>query len=288
MINNIHLSPDLQSAFLVNIALPFLVNLPKQIDILHIDQADLIKHFLPHYANSIHAIENAKFSFLLENILFSFHERGMLTFSSDLFVAARKGISVRREHAIAHGGRRSKGGLSEQSNGKDELSMSGDRILTYLDLAQRKSSLCRLGKSQPNIMTLTWNQTPRDLEIVSNVVYLVPHCLLFHRNLRRCFEIPYYAQVRHPTVQKDWKEKNNLIPITNPAKSLARELTGHDSDTYTIENIPLEIDVVESKLSYSLRDDEYLSCETDRSGTEDNYNFTFEVRLSIVISVNLT
>jgi hypothetical protein len=139
LINSIRLTPNLQAAFLANTALPFLVSMPARIDTLHIDQADLVRYFLPHYANSVQAVENAKFSFLIENLLFNFHERGMLTFSTELSNVVKNGISARREHAIADGGRRSKGGLTEQSSGKDELKWSGERIISYLELAQCRS-----------------------------------------------------------------------------------------------------------------------------------------------------
>jgi hypothetical protein len=140
IILQIHLSPELQAALLADLALPFLVSIPTGLKVLNLSQSDLIKYFLSQRANSIQATENAKFSFLIENLLSNFYERGLLTFSPELLMAIRKGIQARREHAVGDGRRKSKGSALEIGGGREELKRSSDRIHWFVELAQCKLS----------------------------------------------------------------------------------------------------------------------------------------------------
>jgi hypothetical protein len=135
LVLHIQLPSSLQAAFLADVALPFLPNIPTRLHILDLTQDDLIEFFLPCHANSTQASENAKFSFLIECLLANFYERGMLTYSSEFLVAEKKGIQSRRDHAISDGRGRSKTAVGG-ANGRDELKWSSDRIHCYLELAQ--------------------------------------------------------------------------------------------------------------------------------------------------------
>ncbi|KAF2435650.1 hypothetical protein EJ08DRAFT_656027 [Tothia fuscella] len=134
LINKFPLSSDNQCALLVNLCLPFLATTYANINVFAISQDRLIRDFFPYAANSNSALENAKFSRLIQTLLRKMWGGNRLDpFDPDLRTSIERGIAARKAKAIGDGRTKDKGQNRAEAEAKKLLEYSAESILAILE-----------------------------------------------------------------------------------------------------------------------------------------------------------
>ena len=91
-------------------------------------QEQLVKSYLPHPANAMSCVENAKMSLLIEHLLFYMWTSDRLTPATALAYAVEKGVQARENKAIGDARRVGKMNNADEVAAKVVLEMSAERI----------------------------------------------------------------------------------------------------------------------------------------------------------------
>jgi hypothetical protein len=133
---NLAFEADIQSAFLVNIALLFLPQRPSWLNVFTVKQEQLCSTFLPSAAKVQSVSGNAKMSLILEALLLNTLDTDRLEANDALLAAVEKGIQSRKSKAVPDGRRRGKGRSGREQDALEELEMSSERIRAIVEILE--------------------------------------------------------------------------------------------------------------------------------------------------------
>jgi hypothetical protein len=137
LMGHMMLPPESYKRLLAFVVLPYMTNPPKRAALQTIGQNLLLNDFFPYHANSSSPVDNLKLSFVLERLLRQLLREGNMSSDEEVLLQINKGVVARNKRTKIDSRRQY---TSDTLDAKDELKLSGERLLLYVRMIPGWSS----------------------------------------------------------------------------------------------------------------------------------------------------